>query len=222
MRRVVLGAESLKTFTSAGHDDHVKIFFPIVSSCGEPAAAARDFTPRKIDTERGLLTIDFALHESGVAMAWARQAKIGDTLEIGGPRGSHVLPDDFDWYWMIGDETAIPAIGRRLEELRPQACVTTIIVVNSERDRLPLQTAAAWTPIWLYRADGNPSDERLIRGALGETAFPPGDGHLWLAGESGMIRSLRSYLIDERGHRSEWVRAAGYWKRGSAGAHEHF
>ncbi len=36
-------------------------------------------------------------------------------LDIGGPRGLAVVPDDFDWYWLIGDETALPAIGRFIE-----------------------------------------------------------------------------------------------------------
>jgi NADPH-dependent ferric siderophore reductase len=62
----------------------------------------------------------------------------------------------------------------------------------------------------------------LIHRALKEITFPSGDGYIWLAGESAMIRSLRSYLINDRAHPAEWVRAAGYWKRGAAGAHEHF
>nr|WP_246251703.1 siderophore-interacting protein [Ancylobacter pratisalsi] len=39
------------------------------------------------------------------ASTWALAARPGDRLEIGGPRGSAIIPADFDWYWLVGDET---------------------------------------------------------------------------------------------------------------------
>jgi NADPH-dependent ferric siderophore reductase len=53
------------------------------------------------------LTIDFAIHLAGPHQ-WAAAAKVGDRLDIGGPRGSAVVPDDFDWYLLIGDEARCP------------------------------------------------------------------------------------------------------------------
>ena len=75
----------------------------------------RDYTPRAFDAAGNRLTIDFALHDAGPATAWALNARPGETLLIGGPRGSTVVPDDFDFYLLAGDETALPSIGRRLE-----------------------------------------------------------------------------------------------------------
>jgi NADPH-dependent ferric siderophore reductase len=37
-----------------------------------------------------------------------RRRQVGDRLDIGGPRGSAVVPDDFDWYLLIGDEARRP------------------------------------------------------------------------------------------------------------------
>jgi NADPH-dependent ferric siderophore reductase len=82
MLRVVLNGEELKGFISLGFDDHVKVFSP---------SAMRDFTPRHFDAETGELWIDFFVHEGGPAASWAEQATIGQTLEIGGPRGSMVI-----------------------------------------------------------------------------------------------------------------------------------
>ncbi|HVK64734.1 MAG TPA: hypothetical protein VM694_09675 [Polyangium sp.] len=36
-------------------------------------------------------------------------------------RGSLVVPDDFDWYVFVSDESALPAIGRWIESLRPRS-----------------------------------------------------------------------------------------------------
>ena len=73
----------------------------------------REYTPRRIDLVANELDIDFVLHGDGPASTWAAQAAPGQTLDIAGPRASMVVPDLFDSYLLIGDETAIPAIGRR-------------------------------------------------------------------------------------------------------------
>ena len=114
MVRVALGGEELHGFTSLGFDDHIKVFFP----AGQAGGAARDFTPRRHDPAAGELWIDFFLHAGGPAAAWASQAAAGQTLQIGGPKGSAIIdPDGIDTHVLIGDESALPAIGRRLEEL---------------------------------------------------------------------------------------------------------
>jgi NADPH-dependent ferric siderophore reductase len=210
MRRIGFTSPELHDFTSASFDDHIKLFFP---TGGEPAM--RDFTPRRFDTATNSLTIDFALHETGPATQWATTAAVGDTLLIGGPRGSSVVPDDFDWYLLIGDETALPAIGRRVEELRENVPVTTFVVGDAQ----PIDARAAWTPHWIARHGGF-GDAELLHAALAGHKLPAGDGFVWIAAEASVARHLRSYLIDGRGHPREWSKAAGYWKRGQADAHE--
>jgi len=86
----------------------------------------RDFTPRHFDASTRTLTLGFALHDAGPASAWAASARVGDVLGFGGPRGSRLTPDNFDWYLLVGDETALPAIGRRTEELRTGVPVLTV------------------------------------------------------------------------------------------------
>ena len=61
--------------------------------------------------------IEFALHGEGPAAEWAAQAAAGHTLAIGGPKGSLIVPLDYDWHLLVGDETAFPAVARRLEQL---------------------------------------------------------------------------------------------------------
>ncbi|MDB5567501.1 MAG: iron-chelator utilization protein [Tardiphaga sp.] len=210
MLRIGFTSPELHDFVSPSHDDHIKLFFPT-----DDAPAMRDFTPRRFDTGQQTLLIDFALHEAGPATQWAAAAKVGDTLQIGGPRGSSVVPDDFDWYLLIGDETALPAIGRRVEELRPGVPVATFVIGGEDKTVI---TRASWTPHWIARQAAF-GDAEMLQAALASYPFPAGEGFVWIAAEATVARHLRSY-VTERGHPREWTKAAGYWKRGVADAHE--
>jgi NADPH-dependent ferric siderophore reductase len=219
MQRLVFTSPELRDFTSAAPDDHVKLFIP---AAGGHDACMRDYTPRMFDAEQGSLTIDFALHEAGPATAWALAAEVGDTLDIGGPRGSTIVPDDFDWYLLIGDETALPAIGRRVAELRPAAFVATFAIVERKDERQDFQGAARTNSFRIAR-EGQPLDDAtLLRFALDEFALPPGDGFVWIAAEARTARSLRSYMMETRGHPKAWIKASGYWSRGAEAVHEKF
>jgi NADPH-dependent ferric siderophore reductase len=217
MLRFGFTSPDLHDFVSASYDDHVKLFFPGDGE-GLEKTSMRDFTPRRFDRNQGTLFIDFALHDSGPAMRWAASAEVGSTLEIGGPRGSAVVPDDFDWYLLIGDETALPAIGRRVEELRAGVPVTSFVLTKVGETQ-HFQTEAAWTPHWVAR--DNASDESsLLRTALADYAFPKGEGFVWIAAEASVARDLRTHIVDGLGQPRQWTKAAGYWKRGHADIHE--
>src|ERR1700744_6171927 len=97
MVRVTLTGD-LGGFTSLGFDDHVKLVFPdgTTNAEGAPTMLGRDFTPRRYDAAAETLEIDFAIHDAGPATRWAAQAKPGDTLVLGGPRGSFIIPTAYD------------------------------------------------------------------------------------------------------------------------------
>jgi NADPH-dependent ferric siderophore reductase len=213
MLRIELTSPELRDFVSLAYDDHIKLFFPQPDG----APAMRDFTPRRFDRKRETLTIDFALHDAGPATQWAESARIGDPLEIGGPRGSSVIPDDFDWYLLIGDDTALPAIGRRVEELRDGVPVATFLVTETGSAQ-NLATRAGWTPRWIARGPVS-DDAAQLRAALADWPLPPGDGFVWIAAEAEVARTIRRYLIEQRGHPKSWIKAAGYWARGKADTH---
>jgi NADPH-dependent ferric siderophore reductase len=214
MRRIGFTTPELHDFVSASFDDHIKLFFP--DSTGQ--MVMRDFTPRRFDTTANTLTIDFALHDSGPATQWAAAAKVGDTLDIGGPRGSAVVPDDFDWYVLIGDESALPAIGRRVEELRAGVPAITLGVVDGADDEQTFVTDAAWTGHWVHRNETSATDAELLVGALQNLTLPAGEGFVWIAAETTVAKTLRAHVLDTLGHRREWTKAAGYWTRGLSDA----
>lgn len=212
MLRITLTSPDLHDFVSAGVDDHVKLFFETADG-----PVMRDFTPRAYDNAACTLTLDFALHEAGPATAWARDAQVGSELEIGGPRGSQVVPDDFDWYLLIADATGLPSIGRRLEGLRAGVPVTTLVLVEDAGEQQAIATQADWTAHWITR---DTAGEEALLGALRGIDWPQGEGYVWIAAEAQVAKALRAHVVEERGHNPQWMRAAGYWMRGEAGAHE--
>ena len=208
-RRVTLSGDSLSDFVSASFDDHVKLIFDADAAQGP---VMRDYTPRRFDNAARELVIEFAQHGDGPAAAWAAEAKPGDALTVGGPRGSFIIPTDFDWHLLAGDETALPAVARRLEELPAGTRVIALLNVPAS-DRRVFQTQADLDLRWV---DG---DDALLAAARALT-LPGGEGYAWCAGEAGAMAALRRVLVDEKGHDRHAIRASAYWKRGASDHHE--
>ncbi len=153
MRRIVLTGDDLADFVSLAPDDHVKIFVPAAE--GE---ARRDYTPRRYDNDARTLTIDFALHEAGPVTQWAIDASRGDTLAIGGPRGSAVVSASVTRWLLIGDETALPAMGRRIEECDTGTVITAIAAVAGPAERQIFETKADLHLHWADRPLSDATD----------------------------------------------------------------
>ena len=234
--RVTLVGDELAGFQSASFDDHVKVYFPVpgadrpvrpeagpsgmVFPEGVPRPVSRDFTPRSYDPKTNELDLEFALHEAGPATDWARQARPGQYLGVGGPRGSMIIPTGFDWHLLVGDETALPAIGRRLEELPARTVALVIVEIEDASGEVELSSRAEHQVSWCHRDSANEGGD-LMR-ELQRLTLPAGEGFVWAAGESAVIREARNYLCTERGIDKRRIRAASYWKRGSQAVHETF
>lgn len=232
--RVTFTGEDLQDFVSASFDDHVKLMLPATPGAmrvlpvpgptdagptqlpaGAERPVLRDYTPRRFDRDAAELDVEFVLHGDGPAAAWAAQASVGQQVGIGGPRGSFVVPPDCDWHLLIGDETALPAIARRLEELPTGGQARVIIETGDAADRRALQSRASLHVQWLLRgpASGLPQATRALK-------LPAGEGYAWAAGEAATVAATRQVLVDVHGLSKERIRAAAYWKRGSAAHHE--
>jgi NADPH-dependent ferric siderophore reductase len=236
--RITLRGEEFSDFQSDSFDDHVKVFFPaageempVLPTLGPdgpihdptaPRAPMRDFTPRRFDRTKGELDLEFYLHDAGPATTWAARAQVGQYLAIGGPRGSMIIPTAFDWHLLIGDETALPAIARRLEELPRGVKAIVVAEVAGGFAQLDFKSRATMQVTWIHR--GTVEGARTVSGlpaALAALpALPSGEGYAWAAAESVVVRELRNHLIDVRGLDKSRIRAAAYWKRGVQSIHE--
>ena len=227
MRRITLGGPELAGFISLGTDDHVKLLFPqnaeqtaaletMVLGAGKdngPLPEMRDYTPRRYDLDKLELDIDFVLHGDGPASTWAEQARPGQFLHIGGPRGSMIVPDIFDSYLLIGDETALPAIARRLEGLAANRKALVVIEVENGAEQQVLESAAQVNVIWVLRDGGKDNLLTTVK----ELQVPKGNLYAWVATETKVSRQIRRVLLDEHGLNEQFVKAVGYWRaEGSA------
>ncbi|WP_395817670.1 siderophore-interacting protein [Devosia sp.] len=235
MRRITLAGEQLAGFASPGHADHIKVFFPepghppvlpILGAEGlqfpadKPRPAMRDYTPRHFDAVALTLDVDFVLHGDGPAASWAAQADVGQQLVIGGPRGSLIVPTDYDWHLLIGDETGLPAIARRLEELPEGATAVVLIEIAEAAERQPLATKAAATIHWVERSGEAKGDPAPLLSMLADLTLPDGEAHTFMADESSVVKALKAHLVEARGCSPDAIRASGYWVYGVADAHE--
>jgi NADPH-dependent ferric siderophore reductase len=241
---ITLAGDDLRDFESASFDDHVKVFFPAEGqekpvlpafgpdgAAGPPAAGglaadgatsprpvARDFTPRRFDNRRGELDIEFALHATGIATAWASHAQVGQYLGIGGPRGSMIIPTEFDWHLLIGDDTALPAIARRLDELPATAHAIVVAEIAGAHAEVELKSRASLHVTWCHRDGGEARS--LFSAVSAMPSLPAGEGYAWAAAESASVRQIREHLVADRQMARDRVRAAAYWKRGTQAVHE--
>jgi NADPH-dependent ferric siderophore reductase len=223
MVRVTLGGD-LAGFTSLGFDDHVKLFFPEgpAGADGEPPMASRDYTPRRYDPAANTLEIEFVLHDAGPATRWASQVRPGQSLRIGGPRGSFIIPPNFDWHLLIGDDTALPAVARRLAELPADTRAVVLLEVDGPGDEIVFESAADVTLTWAHRNGSEAGTTDVLANTLKTLRMPSGDYYAWVACESLTAKALRAQLIAAHGANPKWMRAAGYWRRGAVAVHDNF
>ncbi|RMD01523.1 siderophore-interacting protein [Aquitalea palustris] len=207
--RISFSGEDLAGFQSQSFDDHIKFIF----TDAQGQTVLRDYTPSHWDAGQGVLVLEFALHGAGAAATWAEQAAVGMTAMIGGPKGSMIIPAQQDWHLLLGDDSALPAIRRRLAELP----------VSARADVLLLRPAAlaAWSvprqQEWQLQQVTEPA---ALLAALRQWQAPAGNGFAWCAGEGGLMRQVRSILLEEKALPREGVRVAAYWRQGEADFHE--
>ncbi|WP_255588946.1 MULTISPECIES: siderophore-interacting protein [unclassified Leclercia] len=220
-QRIVLGGEALEGFSSRGFDDHSKVFFPEPGTTFVPPVVtdegvnwgddvrpqARDYTPL-YDAARHELALDFFIHDGGVASQWAVEAKPGDTLSIGGPRGSLVVPEDYAWQLYVCDESGMPALRRRLEALRALPVrpeVHAVVTVGDAACQDYLAHLSEFNITWVVG-----HNEQAVADRLAALSVPAEDYFIWLTGEGKVVKNL-SRLFETDAIDQKLVRASAYW-----------
>ena len=240
MRRITLAGAQLREFTSAngfpqpafespGFDDNILLVFrypghtepvlPVQQERGvdlprNPRPLSRAYTVRRWHPDAGELDVDFVKHGIGVGTTWAYRAQAGDRIHFYGPRASRALPHDADWLLIAGDDTAIPAIARLLEELPDGARAQVFIEVAEDSHRLELRAMPQVEVTWLMRGGTEAGTTTLLRDAVKNSRWWDGHPFAWIAGEHTAVRDIRRHLVEDRGVPKEDIEFTGYWRRG--------
>lgn len=244
-RRIVLTGDDVADFPFVrfASNDHVKLYFPhpetghivayretgydeweVDSDVSDPIH--RDYTPRAFDPVTRELTVDFVIHTHGVAGLWARDAKPGDELVVMGPRANWLLPENYSHYLAVGDETALPAISRLIEEAPTGSHVTAVVSIADVDEEQSLNPGEGVTLDlrWVHRDTSPVAEGHLsaLETAVRAVSLPDdlGTVYVFAAGEAGDIKPIRRWLRREVGLPKEQVAVDGYWKRGVAD-HDH-
>jgi NADPH-dependent ferric siderophore reductase len=217
MLRIVFHCDDLHGFHSSSPDDYIRIVLPGKGG-GQPVT--RYFTPRAWDRDFGTLVLEFAMHPNGPAVDWARNAKVGDALEIESPPASTIVPDNFDWYLMVGDATAWPSIARRLESLRSGVPVRVVALVADDHEQQEFTSSANVRIDWIQTTGRPQQDASALRSVVEEDSLPMGDGFIWIAAEVSVARELYKCAVETLRHPKQWIKASAYWSEGHADARE--
>lgn len=230
MRRITLSGHNLDRFATGGM--HVRLLlpkdraiaptWPVMGEDGRPKWPSgedrpdvRIYTLRRVDVEAGEVDVDFVMHE-GTAMPGARfaaEASPGDLVGMTGPGGGD-LPQA-DWLLLLGDETAIPAIARILENLPSHSHAMVRIEVAGAREEQALSSRASLDLRWLHRG----KSASCLQDALAEVDWPVDDRSVfaWAGCEFTDFVAIRRHFRKERGLARESHLAVAYWRRGFSG-----
>ncbi|MFD5568964.1 SIP domain-containing protein [Streptomyces cadmiisoli] len=239
MRRVTLSGEQLRAFTTAdgferpafespGFDDDLAFYFsypgqrhPLLPVQGEaklilpkdPRPLSRAYTVRRWDPEAGELDVDFVKHGVGAGTTWAYRTQPGDRIHLSGPSTSKAFPTGADWLLVAGDDTALPAIGRLLDELPPDARAQVFIEIAEDAHRQELRELPGVGVTWLVRPGATAGTVSLLTETVRSAEWWSGQAFVWLAGEHTAVRDIRRHLVEDRGVPKEDIDFAGYWRR---------
>jgi len=227
MVRIVFTGEGLEGFESSGvGDEYLRLFLP-PEGHGEPTlpeptedgywrfaedaepAAVRTYTVRDWDADARRLTLDFVVHDGGVAARWALGAVRGNVAGVNTPRGLYAPRDDIAWQLLVADATGLPA-ALRLAGNPPVGVRTRVVIeVAGAEDEQQVTLPAGVEFVWVHGGNGHgPSRlEEIVRA----NRLPREPGYVWVAGEARAARAIRRYLRHELGLAADAYKVVGYW-----------
>lgn len=215
MLRITLGGAGLDGFPAGQQGGYIKLNLSPAPGATKPTV--RTYTIRA--QREGEIDVDFALHGTegggaGPATDWAMAAKPGDIIAVGGPGPAKPLPQGADWYVVVGDMTALPAISVNLAALDPQARGAAVIEIMHEDDRQELDHPPGVEVHWLVNPAPGQANGLLIE-RVQSLAWPEGKTYAWSACEFSSMRRLKAYLHGIRALTRDQLYISSYWKQGS-------
>ncbi|GAA2753350.1 siderophore-interacting protein [Amnibacterium kyonggiense] len=272
--RITFTGPTLDRFADPGLDQRIKLILPAPDGSVDDALFSADwygawralpndrrpvirtYTTRAVRQAAREVDVDLVVHEPcGPAGRFAVDCREGDEVVLLGPNRDAASagggidfrrPATSDRVLIAGDETALPAIVRILQDLPDAVRGAAVVEVPRREDaaqlpahpgvavevvergdgphgeRLTAAVRRAAEALLTVRAGQDPEDVDVDGGLLwevpGDGAIPAAEGpfYAWLAGEAGVIKGLRRMLVGELGVDRRSVAFMGYWRAGRA------
>lgn len=211
MLRITLGGEQLAHLPEDQESAYIKLIFP--QGEGE-RPLMRTYTIRH--QRQSEIDVDFALHDQmGPASSWALNAQPGDRILIGGPGPRKLINPQADWFLLVGDMTALPAISVNLAELPANASGYAVIEVTSESDIQTLDHPEDVELHWVINPHPDPEGMSLVS-RVKALPWLSGQVAVWAACEFNGMRALRKFFKQEREIAKSHLYISSYWKLGQS------
>lgn len=243
LTRITFGGAELAGMTGGGLDQRIKLLFPrrgqarpclpddrdyrSVRALNEAVRPIlRTYTLRAHRCEHDEFDVDFVLHgTNGPGSAFACRARPGDEIAVAAPSVDYPHPTplpgvEYDLArvheetLIIGDETALPAIGGIVEALPGGTRALVYADVPDLADVPRFATRADVQARWFVHHGRTRTRGRNLLKALRSARVNRDRCYAWVAGESGMVRAVRRLLLQELGFSLQHSTFMGYWKQG--------
>lgn len=229
MQRLRFTGRDLGRFTHGGL--HMRLLLPphgrrpvwptmgadglLVWPSGDDALTVRVYTIRAVDAANGWLDVDFVLHpgQDTPAATFAQNAQAGDVIGMIGPGGGDAPVAQT--LLLLGDDTALPAIGRILEHLPQSTRAEALVEVDGPDDRIALAQGDNIDITWLYRHGREAGTAGLLLAALRERSHMAlADGlYVWAGCEFGDFREIRKIVRKQWSLSRDQHLVTAYWRR---------
>ena len=225
MQRITFKAEDLSTFDMESEGGYIKLMFndnggTDLSEIAEGTRPMmRTYTVRNLRKEQNELDVDFVRHHhtnkimtvetGGFASAWAQNAVNGNTISIAGPGSIKGLNHNADWFFLVADMTALPALSAKLEALPATAVGYAVIEINHQSDKQTLTKPQGLELVWVIK-----SNAQDLTDTVRAQEWKAGRVSVWSACEFNQMRALRTYFRNEKEVDKDELYISSYWKEG--------
>lgn len=170
----------------------------------------RTFTPSLVGPDDLELDLDIVLHGAGAVARWAAAAQRGSEAAVSGPGRGYTFDPAASAYLILGDETAIPAIGQLLGAAPDGAQIEAHIEIPHPEAALGLAAHGGGTVHW-HESDPDSAPGSKLLDVLEAANLAEGT-RIWAAGEAAGMQRIRRHLFETRSIPRSEATVRGYWK----------